>query len=261
MPRGPKTWDSTPISTSTRRRDSGSQFLKKNSRFWLLFTFLPLPAANCEMYHRGRFSRFVSEQTKYFLHFFSFPVHCQIRRRELTVQPQLLFRCCNHKSSHQMKVDSKKKLNDDDEWESLGGGGGRGPRLMFFLFALLSLSACAPVPLWYATGGPLHDLRRASADGEMQEQVLVASLVAPGSPAPVRWLAVEKEVAFWTDQTGWSGVRRFDVANALPGQRMSTLLEDRTGALPLSSCARYLALLILTFPPSRSVVLWRNCSE
>jgi hypothetical protein len=97
--------------------------------------------------------------------------------------------------------------------------------LLLLLLPLCALSASTSLPLWFVTGGALHDLRRASADGRV-EQVLVASLAAPNSADVVRWLAVEKQVAVWTDGLG---VRRFDAATALPGQRPTTLLEDRTG--------------------------------
>jgi hypothetical protein len=97
--------------------------------------------------------------------------------------------------------------------------------LLLLLLPLCALSASTTLPLWFMTGGALHDLRRASADGRM-EQVLVASLAAPNSADVVRWLAVEKQVAVWSDGLG---VRRFDAASALPGQRPTTLLEDRTG--------------------------------
>ncbi len=101
-----------------------------------------------------------------------------------------------------------------------------------FAFWVLAVHALA-VPsmrLFFTTAGPLHELRRTTVDGRMVEQVLLPNLAAPDSPNSVRWLSHDGGIVYWTDNYTFPSLQMFHPSAALPGQRMTTLLIDKTGA-------------------------------
>jgi hypothetical protein len=113
-----------------------------------------------------------------------------------------------------------------------------GSMVLHLLMAFVAItSAAPPFQLWLMTGDALHELRRATIDGSMLEQVLVPNLDLPNASSFIRWLAVENDVAYWTDAIPVPSVRMFDPDLAAPGQGTSTMIEDPTGFLSYGALA------------------------
>jgi hypothetical protein len=133
--------------------------------------------------------------------------------------------------------------------------------VLYLLMAFVAItSAAPPFQLWLMTGGALHELRRATIDGSMLEQVLVPNLDLPNSGSFIRWLEVENEVAYWTDAIPLPSVRKFDPDLAVPGQGTSTMIEDPTGFLSYGALAVFNANVYVVETSSGSILEISNSS-